>query len=210
MAWFASLGPALLFASVAIASAEGARFRVDGERLFYNSNIPYDDDPSTSINHRDVEEMGLYLMEAPEISVVVLESYGGNGAAAIQMGNKIAALGLATEVRNSCYSACPLVFLGGNSRTLAVGGTLGFHRGYVRPVLVEEFVEFRKEQSGETVNPAEEAYDQAISQSVTDLKYMAYHGVNSEFMLEMLGVPPREMWRPSRTELVAAGIINAN
>jgi hypothetical protein len=200
----------LLVASVEVAYADAARFRVEGERLFYNTAVPYPDDPSTDINTRDADELGLYLMEVPEISIVVLESDGGQSAAAIEMGEKITKLGLATEVRNSCDSACPLIFLGGYPRILATGGVLGFHRSYVTAIGVKEFVEFQNEQRGQTIHPAEDAYDQAINRTVQVLKYMAYRGVGDEFLLDMLAVPPREIWTPSRAELVAAGIINAD
>ncbi len=210
VAWFWSLCPVLLIASVEVANADVARFRVEGERLFYNTNIPYPDDPSTGINNRDATEMSLYLMEAPKISIIVLESYGGEGAAAFKMGNKIAKLGLATEVKNSCESACPIIFLGGYPRTLAKGGILGFHRARVTATGVKELVEFQNEQRGQTIHPAEDAYDQAITHTVQEFKYMAWRGVKDEFMLEMLAIPPREMWRPSRADLVAAGIINAD
>lgn len=210
MAWFTPLCLAALLASVESADADPQRFRVEGERLFYNSNNPYPDDPSTDINSRDAEELALYLMEAPEISIVVLESDGGQSTAAIEMGEKIAKLGLATEVRNGCASACPLIFLGGYPRTLATGGLLGFHRGYIAANGFKEFIEFRNEERGETVNPSQDAYDQGITGAARELKYMARHGVNDEFMLEMLAIPPREIWTPSRAELVEAGIINAD
>ncbi len=93
---------------------------------------------------------------------------------------------------------------------LATGGLLGFHRGYIMANGFKEFVEFRIEERGETVNPAEDAYDQGITGAVHELKYMGRHGVNDDFMLEMLAVPPREIWTPSRAELVTAGIINAD
>jgi hypothetical protein len=80
VAWFSPLCPVLLIASVEVAYADVARFCVESERLIYNTNIPYPDDPSTGINNRDAAEMGLYLMEAPEISIIVLESYGGEDA----------------------------------------------------------------------------------------------------------------------------------
>ncbi len=64
VAWIAALCPALLLVSVDVAYAQAARFRVEGERLFYNTAIPYPDDPSTSITMRDAEEIALYLMEA--------------------------------------------------------------------------------------------------------------------------------------------------
>ena len=210
MAWIAALCPALLLVSVDVAYAQAARFRVEGERLFYNTAIPYPDDPSTSITMRDAEEMALYLMEAPEVSIVVLESNGGVSEAAIQMGEKITRLGLATEVRNSCDSACPLIFLGGYPRTLATGGILGFHRGYVTAIGIKDSAESQNEQRTDEFNAVEDAYDRAITDTLKDLGYMVRYGVNEEFVLEMLTIPPNEIWRPSRAELVAAGVLHAD
>jgi len=196
-----------LMASVdAAAAAEEARFYIEGERLFYNSNIPYPGETDIDIVEKDVDELGLYLMEAPDVTTVVLESWGGSTSAAMAMGQKILDLSLATEVQHGCESACAYAFLAGRPRILVAGGQLGFHRGSTKTTDVRAFVTAVEED----VDPADTAYDQAITSAVDTMQYMLRHGVSETFALDVLGTPPREMLRPYREELIAAGVINAD
>lgn len=192
--------------SVQAAAAEEARFYVEGEKLFYNSNVPYLGETGTDIVERDVDELGLYLMEAPDVTTVVLESWGGSSSAAMAMGRKILDLSLATEVRHGCESACAYAFLAGRPRTLVAGGQLGFHRGSTKTTYVRDFVS----AVVDVVDPVVAAYDQSITAAVDTMRYMLEHGVTETFILEVLATPPREMLRPNREELVAAGVIDAD
>lgn len=196
----------LFMLSVQAAAAEEARFYVEGEKLFYNSNVPYPGETGIEIVEKDVDELGLYLMDAPDVTTVVLESWGGSSSAAMAMGWKILELSLATEVQHYCESACAYAFLAGRPRTLVAGGQLGFHRGSTKTTYVREFVTAVEE----VVDPVAAAYDQSISAAVDTMQYMLEHGVSERFILEVLATPPREMLRPNRDELVAAGVIDAN
>lgn len=65
----------------------------------------------------------------PEIKVVALGSEGGNVREALLAGVEIRKRGLETTLRNPCYSACPLVFLGGVERQIwSPYPDLGFHK----------------------------------------------------------------------------------
>lgn len=196
----------LLLVSAQAAAAEEARFYIEGEKLFYNSNVPYPGETDTDIVEKDVDGLGLYLMEAPDVTTVVLESWGGSTNAAMAMGQKILDLSLATEVQHGCESACAYAFLGGRPRTLVAGGQLGFHRASTKTTYVREFVSAVEED----VDPAAAAYDQSITAAVDTMRYMLEHGVSETFILEVLATPPREMLRPNREELVAAGVIDAD
>lgn len=185
------------------ASGEEQRFTVEGNRLLYNSLIPYAGGDEIDIVGRDAEELALYLMEYPDIDTVVLTSEGGSSLSALEMGKKVNDLGLATEVTSVCYSACPYIFLGGRPRVLKAGAKLGFHRSHVTPQNVKDF-------EPDPTLAASVAYDQAIDGSVKVAQYMLWHGVTDEFVLAVMGVPPREDWVPSRAELVEAGVIDAD
>lgn len=69
------------------------------------------------------------LARAPKAEFVALGSGGGSVAEAIASGRLIRAKGLATTIWNNCYSACPLVFLGGIERHVhSPYPSFGFHQ----------------------------------------------------------------------------------
>jgi hypothetical protein len=206
---FCFLYPAVLIGTLQGAHADDARFRIDGDTLFFNSNIPYPGGNETEIVEKDVEEFGLYVMEELDLNVLVLESWGGDVDAAFGMASVILKFGLATEIRGGCESACPLIFLAGRPRTISTGGQIGFHRTSTTAISIKDSILRWKEETGELLPFGEMGYDQSITSSVKELKYMLNHGVSEEFVLDVLGVPPREMLRPNRAELVTAGIIHA-
>jgi len=205
---FCFLYPAVLIAMLQVAHADGSRFWIDGDSLFFNSNIPYPGGSETDIVDKDADELGLYVMEELNLKVVILESWGGNEASALRMATTILEFGLATEVRGNCESACPLIFLAGRPRTISVGGQIGFHRSSATPLDIRDFTLKWKEEHGESLPFREIVYDDSITSGVTTSRYMLNHGVSEEFVLKTLGIPPREMLRPTRAELVTAGIIH--
>jgi hypothetical protein len=71
------------------------------------------------------------IADNPSVKNIALGSGGGSVAEAIQAGRFIRSRGLTTTLWNNCYSACPLVFLGGIERTIwAPYPKLGFHQIY--------------------------------------------------------------------------------
>ena len=99
-------------------------FSVDGTRLVVYGDI----------------DLGFYerfreaLDENPLVTKVALGSAGGNVMGALLSGIEIRKRGLSTTLYGPCYSACPLVFMGGETRTIWMGPGphLGFHRVYTR------------------------------------------------------------------------------
>lgn len=66
------------------------------------------------------------------ITTITLGSGGGNVVNAIKAGIMIRQRGLETELYDNCFSACPLVFMGGVRRTLwAMEASLGFHQASI-------------------------------------------------------------------------------
>ena len=71
------------------------------------------------------------LSQAPKATFVALGSGGGSVDEALAAGKLIRARKLDTVLWNNCYSACPLVFLGGVERLVyAPYPSLGFHQLY--------------------------------------------------------------------------------
>lgn len=69
------------------------------------------------------------LARAPKAEFVALGSGGGSVAEAIASGRLIRSRGLTTTIWNNCYSACPLVFLGGVDRHVnSPYPSFGFHQ----------------------------------------------------------------------------------
>lgn len=69
------------------------------------------------------------LERAPNAEFIALGSGGGSVAEAIASGRLIRSRGLATTIWNNCYSACPLVFLGGVKRHVhSPYPSFGFHQ----------------------------------------------------------------------------------
>lgn len=68
----------------------------------------------------------------PEVDLIALGSAGGSVVDAILSGLEIRRRGLSTTLHGPCFSACPLVFIGGERRTIWMGPGphLGFHRVY--------------------------------------------------------------------------------
>jgi len=65
----------------------------------------------------------------PMVTAVALGSGGGLVIEAMRAGAEIRRRGLSTTLWNNCYSACPLVFLGGDSREIwSPYPQLGFHQ----------------------------------------------------------------------------------
>jgi len=97
-------------------------FSVDGGRLMVYGDI------DLGFYERFVEA----LDKNPAVTEVSLGSAGGNVMDALLSSLEIRKRGLGTTLYGPCYSACPLVFMGGESRTIWMGPGphLGFHRVY--------------------------------------------------------------------------------
>lgn len=128
------------------------------------------------------------LADHSDLRAVVLDSHGGRVFAARAIARLIGENALDTHVDSICASACTLVFVAGQTRSLGPNGRLGFH-GYANQSRVQ------------IVNTSdEEARDRAA--------FLA-HGISPEFVGKMFQAAPQDMWFPSPQELQAAGMVTA-
>jgi hypothetical protein len=75
------------------------------------------------------KRLNFALAHSPGVQTIILSSGGGSVKEAIIAGKTIRRLGLNTQLGGSCYSACPLVFIGGINRTsFSPHPILGFHQ----------------------------------------------------------------------------------
>lgn len=121
--------------------------------------------------------------DAPHVTTVLLASPGGW----MKEGQRIAAViqryGLSTRVERGCHSACTVAFLGGVDRTLGEGAVLGFHRSRAPG----------QDAKGESGDDENEIYAKA--------------GLPKAFIRRIADTPNNEIWKPSRRELLSAGVL---
>jgi hypothetical protein len=131
------------------------------------------------------DEFSKLLKASRQISVVHLTSFGGRIGEAEKLYRLIRAKQLATYVPTECLSACTIAFAGGKERYIARNATVGFHA------------------------PAfPGTSDEVLRASVAEQTeiYIA-SGFSADFVSKALRTPSSEMWKPSASELLAAGVI---
>lgn len=113
------------------------------------------------------------IEENPKIKVVALGSGGGLIKEALDAGRYIRSKNLDTTLWNNCYSACPLVFLGGENRTImSPYPYLGFHKIYTKEGVISNFHPIYHEVA----------------------EYVKYMGASSNYVLNnMLSAEPNQM-----------------
>jgi hypothetical protein len=111
--------------SAAIPQEDGAAFFdvIDGQGIRILGDV------TTGFAQRLIDA----VQALPAVQFVALGSGGGSVVEALLAGRYIRSRNLATTLWNNCYSACSLVFLGGNKRTIwSPYPKLGFHMVSVR------------------------------------------------------------------------------
>jgi hypothetical protein len=140
---------------------------------------------SGGMNDGAAERLREALRGAPSVSSVVLSSTGGWVREGQLVAEVIAERKLSTLAQLECSSACTIAFLAGSSRTLAPGARLGFHQ--IRSVGSLDG------QRSPDVALTRRAYDEL--------------GLPAPFIAKIAATPHNQMWYPSSSELLAAGVI---
>ncbi len=161
-----------------VSDAPDAQFVADGTALRIYGNI------DSGFHARFLET----LNANPDIRMIELGSGGGSVKDAIEAGREIRRRGLETRLFGNCYSACPLVYVGGSERTIwaNVRHDFGFHRLATR--------------DGAALPDDHPFYDLIAS-------YLAEMGVDAETYIGwMQSAAPESMFSPQPGELCAPGI----
>jgi len=132
------------------------------------------------------------LATGAPLTSVALESDGGNIYAARGLARLIEEAGLETLVTTRCFSACTLVFAAGQPRRLAPEAALGFH-GYA----LHDSSNYGPIRH---VNPEDEARKDRAS--------LSRRGFSPAFVARVHTTPPPGLWRPTRAELLAGGVLS--
>ena len=133
------------------------------------------------------------------LAVLELSSKGGNLLEGIKIGYLLREFGVATVVRreDACLSACALAFLGGTgrrsgptaepSRTLEIGGQVGFHNFSVNVAWV------LNETQSDAARGIARGFDLARAGAAQMMRFVTDMGVSPGFVAGMVGLPP-EQW----------------
>ena len=124
------------------------------------------------------------LIEHPGIALVEVNSPGGQVSPAIAIADLIRKRGLDTLAEGRCYSACTLIFLAGQERSLGPFARLGFHAAY------------RSLANGQKLPSLE--INRAITQRFVN------RGVDQDFAIKAWSYPSEDLWFPSQERMIAA------
>ena len=137
------------------------------------------------ISHQTFEQFAQTVATTNAISVL-LDSPGGSIFAARGVAKIVQEQSINTHSDTLCASACTLIFMAGAQRTLGPNGSLGFHS-----------------YSENTPIPL---YPSAPEQA-RDRAFLTASGVSAAFIERAYATPPDQLWRPTRAELRAAGVL---
>ena len=188
--------------------ANETKFHVEGNRIVYDT-VNVDDPELAEITWADVDELERLLSEPADIRIVELNSSGGDIGAATYMADLVIDYELDTNVNGECASACTLVFLGGERRSVNRGSWLGFHQSWWEPEYVEQYFLENKDDEGWS-SPFEFAswlYGDTQAEVLKNMQYFVERGVDPLFAIRTMQATSDDMWYPRRKELVSAGVI---
>ena len=208
MRWLLLLG-FLLFSTINV-SAQSSRYELVGGTLNFDMRA---EDPKHEFTGQlemyDSNEIAAYLFDYPEIKTLRITGPGGFMPAAREIANKLVRFEVDTVAFGECNSACSTIFLAGKNRTLEPDATLGFHRQWIDKPQERKYYNAMRETKGwkDEFDCLAWVYDVLVDNLVKDIRFMESRGVNLDFISETLETDSYDMWRPTREELLAGGVI---
>jgi hypothetical protein len=143
------------------------------------------------------------MLDAEQVrsAVVYFDSPGGHVVEAMALGRVLRERGYATSVgvrapgsalprAGRCYSACPIAYAGGLTRSLEPGSVLGTHRA-----------------ANSVPVPDETAFQEVVTGQVED--YLVQMGISRDLVTLMSGVPHDAIRELTTDEAVRLGLVNA-
>ena len=184
------------------------KFKVDGNILHYNTEIAVDEN-NQEINVDDIDYLLKTLKDNPNIKTLHLTSWGGSIAAAADMSDIIIDFGLNTHVKEICFSACNLLLIGGEIRTLEKGSKIGFHRSSWSSESMKNYYKANQEyfEWKNEFDFSSWVYDDSQEEIYKQFKYYLERGISPEFVIETMRARSEDGWYPRRKELLEANII---
>ena len=187
------------------------KFKVDGNILHYNTEIAVDE-KKQKIHRDDVDYLLKTLKDNPNIKTLHLTSWGGSIGAAADMSDIIIDFGLNTHVKEICFSACNLLLIGGETRTLEKGSKIGFHRSSWDSESMKDYYKDKENQEyfgwKNEFDFSSWVYDDSQEDIYKQFKYYLERGISPEFVIETMRARSEDGWYPRRKELLEANVIN--
>ena len=186
------------------------KFKVDGEVLHYNTELAVKD-IDKGIKEEDADKLLETLKNNPNIKTIHLTSWGGLISTAVEMADIIIDFELDTHVKEICFSACPLLLMGGETRTLERGSKIGFHRSSWDSNSMKNFYENKETREiygwKNEFDFSSWVYDDSQEEIYSQFKYYLERGVSPSFVIETMKARSEEGWYPSRKDLLEANVI---
>ena len=187
-----------------------SRYTIEGETLTLDVTVAapgYEFDGE--LDEYDGTEVMSYLFDHPEINTLRVTGPGGYGPAGRAISAYLVEHGINTEAFGECASACARIFLGGKSRILAPGGTLGFHRPWIVKEREKRLYEANRveEKWEDEFDYVTMIYDVAMQDMLEGIKFMRSRDVDIEFILKIYSTSSYDLWEPSLEELLEAGVL---
>ena len=196
------VGPLNLYAS--------EKFKVEGEVLHYNTELAVNE-IDRGIKEEDADNLLKTLKNNPNIKTIYLTSWGGLISTAVEMADIIIDFELDTHVKEICFSACPLLLVGGETRTLERGSKIGFHRSSWDSNSMKGFYENKETREiygwKNEFDFSSWVYDDSQEEIYSQFKYYLERGVSPSFVIETMKARSEDGWYPSRKDLLEANVI---
>ena len=190
------------------ATSQASKFELNGSTLIYDTSSA-SNEQEQEITWEDVDELEALLKSEPSIREIELNSAGGDIEAAFYMADLIIDFELDTNVNGTCESACTLVLLAGEKRTVERGSWVGFHQSYWDAPYIQDYFEREKDSEGwsNAFEFASWMYEDTQREVLRNLQYFVERGVDAGFAIKTMKATSDDMWYPRRKELEAAGVI---
>ena len=193
------------------ANSQDSKFNLIGSKLIYDTSASSNADEQ-EITWEDVDEIEALLRSEQSIREIELNSAGGDIEAAFYMADLIIDYELDTNVNGTCESACTLILLAGQRRTVERGSWVGFHQSYWEAPYIQDYFERNKDSEGwsNAFDFASWLYGDTQQDVLRNLQYFVERGVDAGFAIKTMKATSDDMWYPRRKELEAAGVINGS
>ena len=186
------------------------KFKVEGEVLHYNTELAVNE-IDRGIQEEDSDKLLKTLKNNPNIKTIHLTSWGGLISTAVEMADIIIDFELDTHVKEICFSACPLLLVGGETRTLERGSKIGFHRSSWESDSMKSFYEDKETREiygwKNEFDFSSWVYDDSQEEIYSQFKYYLERGVSPSFVIETMRARSEDGWYPRRKDLLEANVI---
>ena len=153
------------------------------------------------------DKINSILKKNKNIKSFVIDSVGGDIDTAEEIADLIIDYNLDTRVKSYCYSACSIIFLGGNKRILDKGGKIGFHQSYYLKDDIENWYNNIQDEFENIYEFIAWLHADTQKNIFDYMQFFLERGVDPNFAIKSLQAPSDSMWYPRRKEMLNANFI---